>query len=473
MKNPRPSIPGAAASGLQHAVLLRIGTLLLLATALPARAALAPTDFSFVRTLTPPAVLHSEIGGFVLDDSLFDALDDNFANLRLFDASDREIPFLLRRRIPSKTMEQLIPFPESLKIQSLQEKENNRIELNVTRDSRQPQPAALEFESNLRNFEKLVTVSGSLDGEHWTVLAKGEPIYDYSRFADVRRDRVRFATGEYTSYRIELSNITEQRDSPLVEIIRQTRGSRVSNEFEATSFRKEPFRIDRLTFYESRQTLVAGDLETSSFMIQGMTVSQDEKRQNTVIHFSTSRQPLSAILLMTEDTNFSREITLEGETAASPKTWQRVAQNRMTRIHVGKVSEERLTLDLPAEARYRDYRLIIHNQDNLPLTVTGLSARQNLREVLFFPKPGQTYRVCWGGGGVMTPPRYDVDAVLAGVPAGSSDLWQLESTQRMPGKGTGWSWQSYSRKALIGALVLMTGILLIVVARLVRKVDLK
>jgi hypothetical protein len=468
----RSSLSGDAVSGFLQPVIRVRGAWLLLTCAGLSLAAPAPEDFPVVRPLTPPAALHSEIGAFVPDDSLWDALDDRCANLRLFDAAGRETPFLIRRRIPTRTLDQLVPFPSPLTIQSLKELDDNRIELRVTRDPRHPRPAALEFESHLRNFEKLVTVSGSRDGEHWTLLADREPIYDYSRYADVRRDRVSLAAGDYTTYRIEVSNITEKKDSPLVEIIRQTRGNGAASEVEATSFRREPFRMNRLTFYEVRQVLTAGTLETATFRAGDMTVTRSDTSRETVIVFTTRRQPVSAIMLLTDDANFSREVTLEGKTEAAPVTWQRITGDRITRIRIGRISEEHLTVVCPDETRYRTYRLRIHDQDNPPLAVTGVEARQNLHEVLFFPKTGQTYRVCAGGEGIALP-QYDVATVLARAPAGSADLWHLEAGACAPGPVTGRSWQTYGRKALIGALVLMTAILLVVVVRLARHVDLQ
>lgn len=436
------------------------------------QAALSPSNFPFARPLTPPAASRSEVGAFVPDSAIYEAVDARFANLRLFDASCREAPFLIRHKIPKGTVDQLFPFTSTLTVKSLREEADNRLEIMVDRDPGQPEPAALEFSSALRNFEKLVTVGNSHDGQSWTELARDEPIYDYSRFADMRRTRIALAPGNGTLYRIRISNITEKKDSPLVEIIRQTRGNRESNETEATSFLKEPFRIDRLMFYERRAVVIEGVLQTIEFAIKDMTTLQDDKQRQTVISFSTRHEPLAALILATDDANFSREITLEGRVEGPPETWQPVARGRITRIRIGKVGDEQLTLTFPAEVRHRSYRLILHNQDNPPLAITGLRVRQNLYEVLFFPKPGQTYRLSWGGEGFAVP-QYDIGSVLAAVPAGSADVWQLGETVRTAAKPAGRSWSAFGRKAMIGALVAMVGVLLVVVIRLAGKVDLK
>lgn len=440
-----------------------------LATSLT-QATLVPSNFPFSRPLSAPATAHSEIGAVVPDGEWYAAVDDQMANVRLFDTSNGETPFLVRRKVPVRTVDQWVPFPAPLTIQSLREQPDNRLELIVTRDPQLPRPAALEFASNVRNFEKLVTVEGSRDGEHWTELAREKPLYDYSRYADVRRHRIPLADGDDTTYRIKISNITEKKDSPLVEIIRQTRGQQASNEIEATSFRKEPFRIDRLTFLERRQRVDTGAGETEDFAVGTWSVAQDARMKETLITFTVQREPLCALTLLTDEANFSRQAVLEGRASEAPETWRPVATDRLSRIRIGKFQEEHLVMVLPAEPRYRTYRLTLHNQDNPPLTVKGLRVRRTLHEILFFPKSGQSYRLCWGGEDVAVP-QYDVGSVLAGVPAGSADLWSQGTVERAPGQVTGRSWACYSKKAMVWALVVMVGILLAVVFRMAGKIE--
>ena len=135
-----------------------------------------------------------------------------------------------------------------LPVTAFRELPGNRVELTVARDARAPQAAEIRLESGVRNFEKLVPVYGSTDGEAWTPLAKDQAIYDYTRFVDMRKDSIPVTPGPYALYRIELGNIVERKDSPLVQIVRQTRGG--NSETESSSFLREPFRIERILFIE-------------------------------------------------------------------------------------------------------------------------------------------------------------------------------------------------------------------------------
>ncbi|MEI8139179.1 MAG: DUF3999 family protein [bacterium] len=443
-------------------------SILIAASTLPL-AGVTPDAFKQFKSLQPPAGLSTEIGSFTLDAELFDVLDAPPTNLRLFDATGRETPFLLRLKIPLRTVETLQPFAPA-KIESFRTLENNRIEMVVARDPKHPQPGALQFESGVRNFEKLVTVAGSTDRQSWTLLATNEPIYDYSRFVDVRRDRVPISTGNYLWYRIEVSNITENKDSPLVEIIRQTRGGQAGNETEATSFRREPFRMDRIIFLGQQLSVVAGDPATLERDLTHWTVNQDLPRQQTILTFSTLREPLVAIIPKTEEANFSRAVTLEGR-ATTQEAWQTLANGRITRIRAGIIQQDCMTLTLPCEYRGRLFRLTIQNQDNPPLTFAGLRARYNTYEALFFPKSGMTYQVYFGGTEIPAP-KYDVATVLAAIPAGSGAQWTVGAAQPNPTFKKQSKTGGVSGKTLLTvSLILMIGILMPIIIKLSRKIS--
>ncbi|MEI7881284.1 MAG: DUF3999 family protein [bacterium] len=427
-----------------------------------------PDAFKLFKSLQPPAGLFAEIGSFTLDAELFDGLDVPPANLRLFDGAGQETPFLIRLKVPLRTIETLHPFAPA-RIESFRTLDNNRIEMLVERDPKHPQPAALQFESSVRNFEKLVTVSGSMDRQLWTVLATNEPIYDYSRFVDVRRDRIPLTIGNYRWYRIEVSNITENKDSPLVEIIRQTRGSQIANETEATSFRREPFRMDRITFLERHTSVESGDPETREREISNWVVNQDQPKQQTILTFSTPREPLAAMVLITEEANFSRAVTLEGR-ATEQEAWQTLASGRITRIRAGMVQQDSMTLTLPREYRGRYFRLTLQNQDNPPLIFAGLRARYNTYEGLFFPKAGASYRVYFGGTEIPAP-RYDVATVLSGIPAGSGAPWTAGAAQPNPEFKKQRAPLMSGKTMLTAALILMIAILGPIIIKLARKIS--
>jgi hypothetical protein len=436
-----------------------------------AGAELKPGAFSVLRPVEPPPTRHAEVARFYLDAAVFADAGVEFANVRLFDDRDGETPFFIRRSIPVRSVIRHIAFPVPAEITAFREVPTNRIEITVSRKPDAPLASDIRFESSVKNFEKLVTVYGkTTDSGAWVLLASEEPIYDYTRFVDVRRDTVPLKAGPYVSYRIDIANITENKDSPLVELVRQTRGG--DSETETTSFRREPFRMDRLVFIESREetTLAPHEPETAEFVVKSPAISQDAAHRRTEITFTPGNRPVTAVTLVTDDANFSRHATLEGRGSGDDRTWRLLADGRFTRVRAGRIRQDLLTLPLP-ESRCESMRLIIDNQDNPPVAVAELRLREIRYEALFFPKPDRTYRLAQGARGLAAP-GYDVAAVLTPVPSEAAELWTLSnlgSSEPVTGARTGW--RPSGRTVLVAVVVLMAAVLAVIVARLAQHVD--
>lgn len=444
--------------------------LLILLLGATTHAATATGLFPMEKTLSTRAERHSEVGRWIMDADLFDALDSVCGNLRLFAPDGRETPFLLRNKADTRSVVSFTPVSVSSSVESLRQLADNRVELIVTRKASEPPVAGIQLESGIRNFEKLVSVYGGTDRVAWATLVEAAPIYDYSRFIDLRRDRVSFAPSSYTVYRIEISNMTEKQDSPLVEIIRQTRGTETPTETEATAFRREPFRIEQIRFLERRESIVSDASETAEADVGGFKVEHDAKALTTLITFTTRRQPVTAVTLLTDDSNFSRAAAVEAETETTPRTWRTLSQGTLSRIHVGGTRQEQLTLPLSA-TRYKTYRVVIRDMDNPPLAITGAKIRHNQMEGLFFPKNLTPHRLCYGGQDIPAP-VYDVASVLSRVVPESVQLWQAGEERPNPDFAKTCAFRLCSGKTgMTAALIAMAVILLVLVSRLARKIE--
>jgi hypothetical protein len=411
--------------------------------------------FPFCRELQPPAAA-GELAGVTLDRPIYAAAASLPANLRIGDQDNREIPFQLRVKAPAKATLREIPLPAE--VLSFRELPDNRVEIIAGCPDRPASLAGLRIHSPKRNFEKQVTVFASPDREKWQLLAEAVPVFDYSRFIDVRNDRITFAPGNYRYFKIEVANITETNDSPLTEIIRKRSGKTEIETTEINSIRKEPFRMDRLDILEQQETFLPGEIETREDAVGEWTTADDAERHLTVLTFAGYREPITELILATQESNFSRPVTVAG--ADSPKgPWTDLAAGRISRIDAGKVHQQALTIPLNGERRYRHFRLSIENQDNPPLTITGIRARQNLYEVIFFPKPGDRYRLYYGGSNAPLP-VYDIETVLQALPPGAAPAWTMGAEQPNPEFKPGAPPPAYDgKKLLIAAIVIMVGVL--------------
>lgn len=447
---------------------LRPGPLLALFL-LSAAAAFAfdPARFPAYKELSPPAVRAGEVGAVTLDHDLYRRSDDALSGLRLVQREAREIPYGIRRTAATRSVAREMPFPAD-EVAAVRELPDNRLEIVVRRADDRPVPAGLRLHTALRNFEKRVTVSGGPDRAQWTVLVADAPLYDYARYMDVRHDKVLFPPRAFPWYKIEIAGAVTDRDSPLVEIVRQTGGAAGDLETVKTSFRKEPFHVERVEFVEISTRPEAGATETRTVLVADLDTTQDADGRRSLIVLTTARQPLIALTVRTDEANFSRAVTLEARDDAASKEWRTLVAGRISRVRAGPVSQDRLTLDLPHECRYRQYRLIVHHQDNPPLAVTGLEARENVYEALFFPKAGGPTRLYYGAIGGDAP-QYDVDAVLQDVPPGAAEIWTAGGEQPNPAfQGTRRRWGG--RAFFYGSMAMMIAVLVVLLRRTARGV---
>ncbi len=390
-----------------------------IALASSAASAADVTLFPFAKDLTQPepgdsaAGVPKKVGLFVLDEEIFAATDGSYANLRIVDAENKEVPVLVRCRRQNKRA--VRDRAVAVETTGMEKMPDNRIRVTVGRKDADRAPDAVVFVTNCRNYEKQVSVYGSRDRESWELLAEDRPIFDYTRFMDVRNSRVDFKPGAFAWYRLEISNITESRRSPLVSIVRETQSGSLSRELEKTGLVQEDFRIEKLEFLQKEETVVESERVTRPYVARNMGVASDPKTKKTTVSFEASSAPLTALAVKTGSCNFSRAVEVEATNGGDEKAaWQKVASSTISRIDAGKFQQSLTTVNLNQVCRFERYRIVINNMDCQPLDISGVDAEGEVHEALFFCDAGKKYRALYGAKG-MEAPKYDIAAVLGGI----------------------------------------------------------
>ncbi len=425
--------------------------------------------FPSYRELQPPASIAGDVASVALDRPIYAASAGPRVYLRIIDQDNRETPFHLRLKAPAKKTLREVTFPAE--VLSFRELPDNRVEIIARRDPNQPLAAGLRIHTSKQNFEKQVTVSGSTDREQWTPLAEAVPIFDYARFIDVHNELITITPHAFIFYKIEVANITETSDSPLTEIIRKRVGGAETETTEINTFRKELFHMDRLDFLGQKESFLPGETETREEPVREWIAMHNPEQRQTVVSFGAVRNPLTTLTLETKESNFSRPLVVAGaESSKGP--WTDLAAGRISRIDAGKVHQQSLVISLNGERRYRHYRIIIENQDNPPLTITGVRARENVYESLFLPKSDCRYRIYYGGSGAPAP-TYDIETVLNAIPPGTALAWSMGDETENPiyTPKPGARSEFNSKSLLIAAIVLMVGLLGWAIFRITKKVD--
>ena len=372
-----------------------------------------------------------DVGAVPLDADVYERLAEDRADLRVCADGETEIPMLLRRREQLKPVTRLV---------------SHRADITAftpaasgaaTLEARLPGAAAhrlhaIELSIPIRDFERLVTVSVSLDGKLWREVASNVPIYDYTRFVDLRRTVVGFDPVEARSIRLTLSSITEETLSPLTEITREIRGEAgVVAEFRKRNTTRVDFRIDRIVAHERLVTASARKPVAVDVALTAMAVKQHAGRQESVISLQTRREPVRALTLASETANFSRRVVLEGRWEAGQGSWQVLARGSLSQISILNHASRSLTLALPVEARCGEYRLVVKNQDSPPLTAPVVSLSGPAYECVFFLEDAASYTLYYGGHRA-TAPRYDIATVLGRAPSYECKRFGLDEEETNP-----------------------------------------
>jgi hypothetical protein len=367
----------------------------------------------FVKPLDAAQVTRDEIAAVPLDREVYAHTRADFADVRLRQGDGPEVPFVLeKRRYPrTRFVDEQVP----TQVEGLRELAGNRIEITV-RVTRQTLPVAfIQVETPLRDYEKQVSVCGSQDAVQWTSVVSGQPIFDYSRYMDVRGNRIEMPNTAFAVYRVAIENVTDMQSSVFLELTRQVRGVEPISEQGRTVLERRDFRIDRLTLWGRRAVEgEAADVEVE-YPIAGFEARVDATRKWTELRIQTSREPLCALELVTSSRNFSRRVRVQvrRQGPGTTEPWIDIGDGHIQALAFRGAAKSQLTLRFP-ESRAAEYRLLVLDGDSPPLDFTGATGMGKAYRAVFLAAPGHRYRLYFGNERAQLP-AYDAAAVLGAL----------------------------------------------------------
>jgi hypothetical protein len=353
-----------------------------------------------------------EVGLFHLDADMYAATDAGYDNIRLADQNGAEVPYHLRKKI--HTITQVVETVIASSVTAFEKPDDGVAHITVRRGEGTPNPVALDIRTRDRNYEKFVNVYGAHENGDWRPLVTNGRIYDFSRYIDVRQTRIELPPSDYTQFRVDIANFTEQKESEAVEVTTETRADEQFSETQRRTLRRVAIKIEDIKLYARTDRISADEPYRRAYASTDLQREMDEEDQATHWTFGTDRQPLVSLSFDMASRNFSRQFMVEARSDTNAP-WHRLASRTLYSLDLGGARDRDLTIPLNPPARYPQYRVTVYNEDNASLAMNAVIATGLVQEVLFLPAADATYTVYYGGEGVR-PPRYDVSAVLAGVP---------------------------------------------------------
>lgn len=371
-------------------------------------------SFRFSRPIQAESPAQEELFAVPLDSDVYAATSDSFPDVRVFDAEDKLVPFLIR--VVSETRTEKVRKVWAAKDPALKPLENNGMEIRIALKAEDPSPLGLSFATPLQNFEQQVRVFATADGIE-SPLVDGALIFDYSQFMDVRRTEVTLPPTTAREFRIVVDALTADQESQLLELTRSLRGDAEDGRTETTTIQRRPFRIDQIDLWTEQAEEIRQVDIVRPWPVTDVKVTQDAEQKQTLVELESLSEPLTKLTIITSSKNFSRhvQVQVEDDSGAGPK-WKTIADTTVSQFQLRDFQEEHLTISLE-ETRCSRLRLLLDNRDSPELTIEGIEAVGHQHEVVFLGKPDQETRLVYGSD-VAEPPKHDTVALTTALAKG-------------------------------------------------------
>ncbi|TAN47537.1 MAG: DUF3999 family protein [Methylococcaceae bacterium] len=394
-----------------------------------------------------------------LDSQIYAASRDDYRDIRIRDDSGKETPYLLEKRVEPHS--ETVHVVHAGSVLDMRKKGANGIEVILRAEKDSPPTDGFTLHTPLNNYEHSVRVYGSDDGKSWTPLVESAAIYDYSRYMDVRNQDIALPANRYRQFKLVIDQATQTHQAERVELTRALLAGQEQTRSEQVQLQSVPLRIDHVDFWHNVSKDLPADDKKFAYPVLDFKATQDGKNHWTVVEVTTRRQPLTRLSLQISERHFSRRATLQIPIRQGMETrWQDIGTATIEVLRLG-LQREQAGIAFP-EQRRETYRVLLHDQDNPPLTISGVQAEGNGYRLLFFAAPQQSYRVYYGSE-TAAPPRYDTSAISASLRAG----YPVASLTTGPEKAvigvkSGFDWISLlNSKWFLGASITMMMLMLV------------
>jgi hypothetical protein len=308
---------------------------------------------------------------------VMDKSREDLADLRLYDARGREIPYALRIR---KEVDEKREMRTRLFNQA---SVGTASEVSIDLGESPGEHNEVEIETEGRNFRRRVDLEGSDSGKEWRTLSTGDVIFNFeSQNRAVESNRVSYPASRYRYLRVRVfADELTSRQAPVITGANVTMALREKGELTSWT-----------AVVPSYQLLRNQGAPASAWPID-----------------LGARVPVDRLALAIDDPSFSRPFQIE--VVDDPQNIRLVASGELTR----RVGEERrpLVVTFEREENARKLRLLINDYNNQTLTISSIAASAPARQLVFDLKETTTQPLrLFFGNPRATAPHYDFEKEL-------------------------------------------------------------
>jgi hypothetical protein len=310
--------------------------------------------------------------------SVMDKARADLADLRLFDAANREVPYAIRirrdvdekREIPTRLFNYGAAGPATG-------------EVSVDLGENPGEHNEIEVETSGSNFRRQVVIEGSDSGSEWRTLSNDGVLFSFAsqnNVAESQRISYRASRYRYLRVRVSRDQLTD-KETPQITSVKVMMAVRDQGVLSSWDVDVPPYQLQRNQGAHAAVWL---------FDLRG-------------------RVPCDRLTLAIEQGPFSRPFQVEA--IDDPENARLIATGELTR-HVGDEAKP-LTIYFNQEETVRKLRLQITDYSNPPLNILGVQASAPARQLVFDLKQpvSQPLRLYFGNESVAAP-HYDFEKEL-------------------------------------------------------------
>jgi hypothetical protein len=299
----------------------------------------------------------------------------DLADLRLFDANNREIPYAIRIR---RDVDEKQGIPAQLFNHGSAGPATSEVSVDLGENPGEHNE--IDIETNGTNFRRQVVVEGSDSGREWRMLSNDGVIFSFASQNNVAESqKVSYPTSRYRYLRVKVS--------------------------------RDPITDDELPQFSGVKVMMAvrekGWLSTWNVPVPSYQLQRNQGAHATVWNLDLGgRVPCDRLSIQIEEDSFSRPFQVES--IDDPQNVQLLASGDLNR-HSGE-EKKPVVIYFNEEAVVRKLRLQVTDYSNPTLNIMSIDASAPARQLVFELKQpdAQPLRLYFGNENVSAP-HYDFE----------------------------------------------------------------
>jgi len=311
----------------------------------------------------------SDLAQFSIDDEIFANTKSDLRDLRVVSGRNKEVPYKL---VVGEARTEIAVYNPALLNNSYVEGAGTSAILDFGGNNSPVN--SLTINTRSENFQRNVKIFGSDNKEDWRVIKENIYIYDYTdKKAGFKSQNiaVNFPESVFRYLKIE---ITDPANDPVI--------------------------VDFISAKQYKK-------ENAKELVRDPQFASKEDGGNTEINADMGSPgiPVDKIALNIKAVNFNRGVSVYS--SYNQKDWRPLGQSYIFRYDTPKFKGENLTLNF-SETKDRFIKILIENQDDDPLAISGVKTFSIFRQVIFTAEAEESYRVYYGNQDARTS-GYDLE----------------------------------------------------------------